>query len=69
MKINVDFGVCESNGVCMGIDPEVFELGDDDNLTVLMPEIGPEREAAAREAARQCPLQAISLDEALPPPA
>ena len=53
----------------MGIDPEVFELGDDDNLTVLMPEIGPEREAAAREAARQCPRQAISLDEALPPPA
>ena len=23
-KIEVDFGLCESNGVCMGIIPEVF---------------------------------------------
>ena len=63
MRVHVDFGLCESNGVCMGIDAEVFELGDDDNLSVLMPEVGPDRAAAVREAVRQCPRQAISLDE------
>jgi ferredoxin len=28
MKVKVDFGLCESNGVCIGIIPEVFELDD-----------------------------------------
>ena len=35
MRIEVDWDLCESNGVCMGIIPEVFHLGDDDMLTVL----------------------------------
>jgi len=67
MRVHVDFDLCESNGVCMGIDAEVFELGDDDNLSVLMPEVGPDRAAAVREAVRQCPRQAISLDESTQP--
>jgi ferredoxin len=63
MKIDVDWGLCESNGVCMGIIPEVFELGDDDMLTVLQPEVTPENEELVREAVRQCPRQAISIQE------
>ena len=63
MKIDVDWGLCESNGVCMGIIPEVFELGDDDMLTVLQPDVTAENEALVREAVRQCPRQAISLQE------
>ncbi|ORV93699.1 ferredoxin [Mycobacterium interjectum] len=61
MKIEVDWGLCESNGVCMGINPEIFHLGDDDMLTVLKPEVTPETEADVREAVRQCPRQAISI--------
>ena len=34
-KIEVDFGLCESNGVCMGIIPEVFDLDDQDYLHIL----------------------------------
>ena len=63
MKIDVDWGLCESNGVCMGIIPEVFQLGDDDMLSVLQTEVTPENEAGLREAVRQCPRQAISLKE------
>jgi ferredoxin len=63
MKIDVDWGLCESNGVCMGIIPEVFQLGDDDMLSVLQTEVTPENEAALREAVRQCPRQAISFIE------
>ena len=63
MRIEVDWGLCESNGVCMGIIPEVFQLGDDDMLTVLQPEVTPENEAQVREAVRQCPRQAISIME------
>ena len=62
-KIEVDWGLCESNGVCMGINPEIFELGDDDMLTVHQEEVTPENEADVREAVRQCPRQAISIVE------
>ncbi len=60
-KIEVDLGLCESNGVCMGIIPEVFDLGDDDMLTVHQEEVTPENEADVREAVRQCPRQAIAI--------
>jgi ferredoxin len=62
-KIDVDWGLCESNGVCMGIIPEVFRLEDDDTLTVLQEDVTPENEEQVREAVRQCPRQAISIVE------
>jgi ferredoxin len=62
-KIEVDWGLCESNGVCMGIIPEVFQLEDDDTLTVLQDEVTPENEEKVRDAVRQCPRQAISITE------
>lgn len=62
-KIEVDWGLCESNGVCMGINPDIFELGDDDMLTVHTEEVTLENEADVREAVRQCPRQAISIVE------
>ena len=62
-KIDVDWGLCESNGVCMGIIPAVFRLEDDDTLTVLQEDVTPENEEQVREAVRQCPRQAISISE------
>jgi ferredoxin len=63
MRVEVDWGLCESNGVCMGIIPEVFHLDDDDMLHVLQPEVTPENESLIRDAVRQCPRQAISITE------
>jgi ferredoxin len=63
MKVEVDWDLCESNAVCMGIAPEVFDLGDDDMLTVLQPEVTPENEEQIRDAIRQCPRQAIFISE------
>ncbi|ORB29642.1 ferredoxin [Mycolicibacterium parafortuitum] len=60
-KIVVDFGLCESNGVCMGIIPEVFDLDEQDYLHVLQDEVTPENEHGVRESVRQCPRQAISI--------
>jgi ferredoxin len=62
-KIEVDWGLCESNGVCMGIIPEVFRLEDDDTLTVLQEDVTAENEEQVRDAVRQCPRQAISIVE------
>ncbi|MGV9800346.1 ferredoxin [Mycobacterium sp. NPDC003449] len=62
-RIVVDFGLCESNGVCMGVIPEVFDLDDDDYLHLLQEDVTPENEGAVREAVRQCPRQAISIED------
>jgi ferredoxin len=60
-KIEVDFGLCESNGICMGIIPEVFELDDEDYLHVPTAEVTPENEQQIKESVRQCPRQAIAI--------
>jgi ferredoxin len=62
-KVQVDFELCESNGVCMGIIPEVFHLDEQDYLHVLNEDVTPENEHDIREAVRQCPRQAISIVE------
>ena len=49
MKIVVDYDQCASNGVCMGILPEVFEVRDDGFLYVLE---RPSGRGAARPARR-----------------
>ena len=63
MKVHVDFGLCESNGVCMGVAPDVFLLNDDDTLSILQPDVEPENQDAVQDAVRQCPRQAISVEE------
>ncbi|MGK8486411.1 ferredoxin [Nocardia asiatica] len=63
MRIEVDYRTCESNGICMGIIPEVFELDDKDDLHILRPEVTPDVEDRVRDAVAQCPRAAISLIE------
>ncbi len=55
MRVGVDPLVCEANGVCVGLAPEVFDLSDDDELEILQPDV-PEGEAdRVRHAVRSCP--------------
>jgi ferredoxin len=61
MKIIVDFDSCEANGYCVEAAPELFELGDDDYLTVLNDEPGENARAQAELAAAKCPKRAITV--------
>ncbi|MGO8870725.1 MAG: ferredoxin [Acidimicrobiales bacterium] len=63
MRVVVNMSQCESNALCMGVAPDIFELDDDDNLTVLNET--PDESARDRvlEAVRMCPKQAISIEE------
>jgi ferredoxin len=63
MRIVVDYDLCESNAICMGIAPEVFEVRDDDFLYVLDETPGEELRSKMEEAVRRCPKQAISIAE------
>jgi len=61
MRVEVDLGLCEANAVCMGVAPEVFLLDEQDYLHILNDHVTQENEAQIREAARQCPRQAIAI--------
>lgn len=63
MKVQVNYDLCTSNAVCMGIAPEVFEVRDDGFLYVLNDNPGPEMDAQLREAVASCPNGAISIEE------
>jgi ferredoxin len=63
MRVVVDYDLCESNAICMGIEPEVFEVRDDDFLYVLNENPPEEMRPQMEEAVRRCPKQAISLED------
>ena len=60
-KVVVDFDLCESNAICMGLVPQVFEVRDDDFLYILQEEPPDELRSGVEAAVRQCPKQAISI--------
>jgi ferredoxin len=62
-KVVVDFDLCESNAICMGIVPEVFEVRDDNFLYVLQENPPDDLRAKCEQAVQQCPKQAISIAE------
>jgi ferredoxin len=62
VRVVVDYDLCESNAICMGIAPEVFEVRDDDNLYLLQEEPPEDMRAKVEEAVRRCPKQAITLE-------
>ena len=63
MKVVVDFDLCESNAVCMGIAPQVFEVREDDFLYILDENPPEELRPALEQAVAACPRAAISLVE------
>jgi ferredoxin len=62
MRIIVDYDLCESNALCMGVATDVFELGEDDLLR--LDEKPPEgmRETVIA-AAKSCRKAAITIVE------
>ena len=62
MKAKVDRDLCTACGLCIDICPEVFELGSD-GIAVAREGIVPaEVEETCRDAAEQCPVEAIKID-------
>lgn len=64
LKVIVDRDKCVGSGECVFTAPEVFDQDEDDGIVVLLTDT-PEEELweAARQAARQCPANAIRVEE------
>jgi ferredoxin len=63
MKLEHDKVLCEAHGVCTAIDPDRFELDDDDQLIVHNWEVSEADLPTVRHAVESCPRQALSLKE------
>lgn len=63
MKPVVDWDLCESNGVCVGVMPSVFDLRDDDKLYLLKEDLDEADRETLQLAVRQCPRQALSISD------
>ncbi len=59
IRINDD---CTACGICEDTCPDVFELGDE-KATVKMNPVPEEYHVACREAAEECPCEAIEITE------
>lgn len=62
MRVVVDYDLCESNGVCESLAPEVFEVGEDDNLYLLQEEPPEHLRKHVEAAVDGCPKQALRLE-------
>ena len=62
MRVTVDYDLCESNGICAGLEPSVFDLRDDDNLYLLQEEPPEELRPKIELAVKRCPRQALRLE-------
>ena len=63
VTVRVDYDLCESNGVCAGLVPEVFEVDDEDNMNILMEQVPARLESQVRHAVQSCPKTALSLTD------
>lgn len=63
MRVRADYDLCESNAVCAGLVPQVFEVDDEENLNILVDEVPAHLEAQVRHAVQSCPKTALSLED------
>jgi ferredoxin len=63
MKVHVDADLCSGSGACIDTCPQVFELNQDGISVTKMTNVPEDLKQKCKEAAENCPTQAISIEE------
>lgn len=63
MRVKADVGRCEGYANCIIAAPDVFELDEEYIVRVVMADPGEERRAEVEEAARNCPVAALVIED------
>lgn len=62
MRIKVDTDRCTGHGICESLASDIFEVGDDGMVHLLIDDLPEERRQVLESAVGECPTQALSLD-------
>ncbi len=63
MNVRLEKSACVSSGMCALLAPEVFDLGEDDGVVLLLQDPpAEEHREAVRRAAHACPAEVITTD-------
>lgn len=62
-KVVANWDVCEANGICAALAPDVFELDDDDQLQILDDEVTDENADRVDRAVDGCPKSALTIQD------
>ncbi|MCW4355768.1 ferredoxin [Hoyosella sp. YIM 151337] len=63
MKIQVDTNACVGTGFCEAIRSDIFEVGDDGVVQLLIEDFTEADRTDIDEAVAQCPMGALYVDE------
>ena len=63
MRVVVNRDLCEGNALCVKEAPEVFALGDDDQVRILVEQPDEALRAKVDRAVRRCPRNALTLED------
>jgi len=63
MRVSVNPELCGGCGPCVDICPEAFELNEEGLAVTKVDEVPTELEETCREAANDCPTEAITIEE------
>jgi ferredoxin len=63
MRVLVNRDLCEGNALCVKEAPEVFALGDDDQVILLIENPDEALREKVDRAVRRCPRNALALED------
>jgi ferredoxin len=63
MKVVVDRSKCSSIGLCEATASDIFEIGADGGLHVLMDDVPEDRRIDLEQACENCPTKALSIED------
>ncbi|MGW4370970.1 ferredoxin [Nocardia takedensis] len=62
LTVKADHPACQGYANCVDAAPHVFDIDDDGVVVVLRTEIGEDERPVIEEAARSCPVSALTIE-------
>lgn len=61
--LKADFGACQGYANCVDAAPDTYDIDDDGVVVLLKEEISDEERPRIEEAARSCPVNALTIED------
>ena len=62
-RLKADFNACQGYANCVDAAPDTYDIADDGVVVLLREEISEEERPRIEEAARSCPVSALTIED------